>query len=1497
MRNHAILLIAFTLIILACISSAYTEDLQNTSIQNYSNLNNTVKSTQTNSLYVNANTGNDSWDGTSPTYTGGKTGPFKAIQKGIDTLNKNKGGNLYIAAGEYYITSELTVEHSSHIYGENCQNTMIQGNSKTRIFKINDKINVTIEDLFINQGYSKDNGGGIYNEGILSMNNSYIEHNQGNNGGGIYNTGTLTMSHCYIEHNQGNNGGGIYNTGTVTLTNCTIDNNLGANGPDGPNGDGASQSALPGDNGGSGGGIYNTETLTITNCYIDNNAAGNGGKGGNGDLFEEQWSDKEGLHTKIVIDDPQNGGNGGNGGGIYNTGTITSITNTDISSNNAGRGGNAGSYKDEVKADLWYDVKPAKSGTGGSGGGIYSTGSINKIESSTISHNVAGNGGNGNPVSRYPAEDGGSGGNGGGLLICNPIQIINCQIAHNQAGIGGTGGNTKTGQDPSTKPGNGGNGGSGGAIYFYYSSTSESTIAIYSSTIDTNLAGKGGNGGTDDGHSSPKSSNGGNGGNGGGIALMSKNKNVVTLDIYESTISNNQAGAGGQPSLTGTSINGSGGGLYSNDNQNFNVNVCRIVNNSPQAIYLKLSQKPVNEVILTNNWWGTNNAPSNQIAGNYTNSSYYTPWIVLSINASPNSIYSNQTSHVEANLIMNSNGDNVLYFTGKHVPDGIPVSFTTNSGSFNPQNGVISNGSSNTAFTANSASETAPIYATVDNQIVNTTIQIIQSADVQMTKTVNNTRPNVGDNVTFTVTTKNNGPNGATNIQITDSMPAGFSNVEINPSTGTYNSTTGIWTIPELANGATTTLKMTGTVTKTIAGKNTTNNATKTHQDQVDPNPNNDKASASIYVPVTDIQITKIVNNNKPNVGNTVTFTITAKNNGPDNATNIQIIDIMPNGFDNCSYTASDGTSYSNGIWTISNLANGTTATLTLSGTVNSTIAGITTTNTVNKIHEDQYDSNPNNDHASASIYVPVADIHIAKTVDKNNPQVGDKVAFTVTVINDGPNNATNISISDLMPAGFNNVVITPSIGTYDNTTGIWTIPALTNGANATLILSGDVTSAIAGQLVTNTANKTAEDQYDPTPDDDTASASINTQEADVDITKTVDKNTANVGESVIFTINVTNKGPNTATRLKFLDKLPAGLQYNSNTADRGIVTIKGNYVYWNFGSLNNGETATLTINATVINSGNFTNIVRKIHEDQYDPDVDYANASIYAPEADITITNIPNNSVLDVGDNATFTVKVRNNGPDTATGVVINDTIPQGFTAHVSKGTVVGNVWTIGTLETNEEVTLTLTGVITPQWAGKTIYNNVSETQNEYNTNPKTANATITINKADLYLASTTSNPNPKKGENVKIIFKLGNKGPDTAKNATIKIPIPTGFEFINSSVDQGTCGYNESTKTLIWNVGDVAVGDPYLYLNLKAVTDGHYAIIPKITTTTYDPNLESSITPLYINVTSNNGGNSSGNKVHDKTIPLQKTGLLIIGIIVAILMVLGGLGSIRRR
>src|SRR5690349_12895048 len=65
------------------------------------------------------------------------------------------------------------------------------------------------------------------------------------------------------------------------------------------------------------------------------------------------------------------------------------------------------------------------------------------------------------------------------------------------------------------------------------------------------------------------------------------------------------------------------------------------------------------------------------------------------------------------------------------------------------------------------------------------------------------------------------------------------------------------------------------------------------------------------------------------------------------------------------------------------------------------------------------------------------ADLALAKRVDNPSPTVGDTVIFTVTIANTGPGTATNVQVTDRLPAGLTFVSAT---ATYDAATGLWSV-------------------------------------------------------------------------------------------------------------------------------------------------------------------------------------------------------------------------------------------------------------------------------------------------------------------------------------------------------------------------------------------------------------------------------------------------------------------------
>ncbi len=190
----------------------------------------------------------------------------------------------------------LRISQNVTITGPGAGELGISGNNQSGVFLVGLNATVSLTGLMIEDGNSPYNGGGgIFNDGALTLVNSTLSGNSSSYGGAVYNdSGTLTVSNSTIANNSALNGGGIFNNqyALVTLDNSTIANNSTA----------AS---------GQGGGILNAGgTVRVINSTIADNAAGNNGYA-NGPA---------------------------NGGGIWNNGTLT-LTNSTVADNSAAYGG------------------------------------------------------------------------------------------------------------------------------------------------------------------------------------------------------------------------------------------------------------------------------------------------------------------------------------------------------------------------------------------------------------------------------------------------------------------------------------------------------------------------------------------------------------------------------------------------------------------------------------------------------------------------------------------------------------------------------------------------------------------------------------------------------------------------------------------------------------------------------------------------------------------------------------------------------------------------------------------------------------------------------------------------------------------------------------------------------------------------------------------------------------------------------------------------------
>lgn len=244
---------------------------------------------------------------------------------------------------------------------------------------------------------------------------------------------------------------------------------------------------------------------------------------------------------------------------------------------------------------------------------------------------------------------------------------------------------------------------------------------------------------------------------------------------------------------------------------------------------------------------------------------------------------------------------------------------------------------------------------------------------------------------------------------------------------------------------------------------------------------------------------------------------------------------------------------------------------------------------------------------------------------------------------------------------------------------------------------------------------------------------------SDLAITKSASPEPVTAGQNLTYTINATNNGPGTATGVTVTDTLPSGVIFGSASATQGSCTETVGTVTCNLGTLANGATAMAIIVVTPTAGGIISNTAG-ISGNEIDPDIlNNTTPPVYTTvnaSADLSITNIDSpDPVILVGDLLTYDITITNNGPSSATGIILTDTVDSSLTISSvtpSQGTcnwTTDITCTIGTLSSGSSATVE---VVTTTTIAQMVGNTADVTANE-DLNTANNSAVATTNVGDL--------------------------------------------------------------------------------------------------------------------------------------------------------------------
>ncbi|WP_231759362.1 isopeptide-forming domain-containing fimbrial protein [Microbulbifer elongatus] len=490
------------------------------------------------------------------------------------------------------------------------------------------------------------------------------------------------------------------------------------------------------------------------------------------------------------------------------------------------------------------------------------------------------------------------------------------------------------------------------------------------------------------------------------------------------------------------------------------------------------------------------------------------------------------------------------------------------------------------------------------------------------------------------------------------------------------------------------------------------------------------------------------------------------------------------------------------------------------------------------------------------SAVIEAVDLFVRKDdggIDADNPAVpGDTITYTINYGNRGNLPATGVVITeslpdyvDFDPADNPGWVLNGDTLTYD-------LGELAAGEDGSVELIVTVIDPVPSgvEQTSNTVSIDGDESngFDPTPDDNT----------DTDITPidaapdyVADKTNDFVGpiqpgDSVSWTIEISNQGNQDGTGVVVTDTLPdVSLFTNFTASTGGVIDLGAGTVTWDIGDLGAGEAITLTLSAEVAESvpttiPTQTNTVVVDDDGSNGPDPTPDNNTDEA-EFDITYVDLAIDKddggiTAAPGDTLVYTLNYANNGTQEATGVVITETLPEYTTFDAANSdprwVQNGNTLTLdlGTLAAGETGSVDFavifndpmpTGVV--ETSNTASINDDGENGPDQNTDNNTDNEVTPIGATPDYVAVKTNDfTSPvQPGDPVSWTIEISNQGNQDGTGVVVTDTLPDTSLFTNFTASNGGV-IDLNAGTVTWDIGDLAAGETLtLELSAEVVND----------------------------------------------------------------------------
>ncbi|MBM2618824.1 DUF11 domain-containing protein [Actinoplanes sp. LDG1-06] len=739
------------------------------------------------------------------------------------------------------------------------------------------------------------------------------------------------------------------------------------------------------------------------------------------------------------------------------------------------------------------------------------------------------------------------------------------------------------------------------------------------------------------------------------------------------------------------------------------------------------------------------------------------------------------------------------------------------------------------------------------------------SACLFTTTTVSQAMATVGDVVTYTVTARNDGGNPAQLSVLSDDLPTGLTFVpgsirSINGSATTTVSDAADSDTGEYAASTRTVSVRTGSgagsssggtipvgesrsfsyqarVTSAVAATTVGNDSAATYTDDLAgtrPTATSDPAS-TVVAAAADLAVSGTVAAPGVVAGRRATTNLTVTNGGPNSAGAVQVTATAPAGITNVSATTPQGTctvSGSTAVCDVGSLTTSGTATVAVSGDVPAAATPGAQATLTASVASGTYELNQADNATSISATVATqADLDVALTYTPSTPVAGGTVTYTATVANSGPSTARTVVLTDPVATGSTFVSASTPGGScsFSSTRTVeCTLPDLNPGATQAVTIVVQLDPGGSGAI--NNAVSVSASTPDPVVGNNNRSVqSSGTSVADVGVSLTLGASSAQPGDTVPFTLVVTNHGPSTATNVSFNTVVPPGITVIRPSSPYCTATA------CTFPGLAPGQVVTIPGTTRVeadaaagVQQGS-TTVISPTTDNNPANDTDTVTFTILL-RADLAVTQ----SLTDSGGSPTLVagrtvrgvVTVTNNGPTRADGVSLRQPVPAGRTIPVatisgggsctfqgtgSPGSVTpdGGIYlcTVASLAGSATWTITFADVpLPPGYQGTTFARTASVSSSAPDPDPANDSVTTTAtveHRADLRVTMTTSTPTAVQTGPVAFRATVENLGPSDAASVVMREDTSGGLTLTTGTPTSGA--YDPTART--WTLGSLAV------------------------------------------------------------------------------------------